>query len=343
MNRDSEALQSLFAWLLQAPPTEATSPVEDSFDLENEVDEDGVENLELADFDPLDSEEVSVPFVTPSHQGAAPDLSQNQRGQSLKLGEIPAVQDRFQALLKRRMQTQLQQKPPLFPWETELLDYPDYEVEVQVPEQLWTAQLQNLKLRVPLPQSVLIQLLESCQEVVQSSLREGPKLLRAVESLFPDQSQILNYWTGMVLRPASRSQIQDLPLPETYEAATSEQQMVLSLLAAREIIGNLTLKVASHQGPVERQWLTSAGVLNLEIDYQAATTTSGKLRIQAQLPCGGSVEMRCGQAESTSKRPDAGWLSVELFDPQPGQTYALDIRFHNIEEKPLMLVVCPVE
>ena len=342
MNRDSEALQSLFAWLLQDPPTEATPLVEDSFNFQGEEDEDGVEDLGLAEFDPLDSEEVSVPDLTTLNQGAAPDLFQNQRGQQLKLGEIPAVQDRFQALLKRRMQTQLQQKPPLFPWETELLDYPDYEVEVQVPEQLWTAQLQNLKLRVPLPQSVLIQLLESCQEVVQSSLREGPKLLRVVENLFPDHSQTLNYWTGVVLRPATRSQIQDLQFPETYEAATPEQQMVLSLLAAREIIGNLSLKVTASQGPVERQWLTSTGVLNLEMEYQRLTPTA-KLRIQAQLPCGGSLEMRCGQAESISKRPDAGCVSVELFDPQPGQTYSLHIRFHNFEDKPLMLVVCPVE
>jgi hypothetical protein len=38
-------------------------------------------------------------------------------------GEIPAVQDRFHALLKRRLLIEAQQKPPVFPWEKEAVDY----------------------------------------------------------------------------------------------------------------------------------------------------------------------------------------------------------------------------
>ncbi len=46
--------------------------------------------------------------------------------QTLQLGEIPTVQDRFQAVLKHRLQIQSPNHPPLFPWETQLIDYPDF-------------------------------------------------------------------------------------------------------------------------------------------------------------------------------------------------------------------------
>ncbi|UBF29401.1 hypothetical protein K9N68_17125 [Kovacikia minuta CCNUW1] len=47
----------------------------------------------------------------------------SERETLFELGEIPAVQDRFYSLLKQRLQTEIQQNPPLFPWETEVNDY----------------------------------------------------------------------------------------------------------------------------------------------------------------------------------------------------------------------------
>ena len=45
--------------------------------------------------------------------------------QTFQMGEIPTVQERFQAILKRRLQDQIAENPPLFPWETQVVDYPE--------------------------------------------------------------------------------------------------------------------------------------------------------------------------------------------------------------------------
>lgn len=339
MNRNSEALQNLFAWLLQDPPTDASTLAGAPSSPGTSAGNRGVEDLELADLDPLDSEEVSPPL---SNRSASDGMSPDRGGQQIKMGEIPAVQDRFYAIVKRQLKSEIQRNLPCFPWESDVLEYPDYLLEEKVPQQLWLVHLQTLNLPVRVPEIILAQLLDRCTELVQSSLREGAKLVRAVEDIFPGQSVALNYWADLVLRPATRSARPDIEFPDTYESATPTQQMVLSLMAAQEIMGNLTLKVAPNLRKVERQWLTAAGLMTLETDYQ----TQGRfprLRIQSQLPCGGSLHLQCGQVQSTAQRPDSGCVSVEVFDPQPGQTYSLEVRFQNIDQKPLMLAVCPTD
>lgn len=335
MNKDSEALQDLFAWLLQDPPTDVSTLAGTPSSPGYFASHDGVEDLELADIDPLDSEEVSPPL---SNRSASDGMSPDRGGQQLTMGEIPAVQDRFYAIVKRQLKSEIQRHLPCFPWESDVLEYPDYLFEEQVPNPVWLVQLQTLNLPVRLPETILAQLLDRCSEVVRSGLREGAQLVRAVEALFPGQSPSLNYWADLVLRPATRSSKPEIEFPDTYELATPTQQMVLSLMAAREIMGNLTLKLSSSQRKVERQWLTAAGLLTLETEYQ----TQGRfprLRIQSQLPCGGSLQMQSGDVQSTAQRPDTGCVSVEVFDPQPGQTYALEVRFQNLDQKPLMLAV----
>ncbi|HIK27046.1 MAG: hypothetical protein N3E45_07425 [Oscillatoriaceae bacterium SKW80] len=338
MNSNSEALQDLFAWLLQAPPTDASNPDGESSSPGKTTGNEGIEDLELTYSDPLDSEEVSRLFSNCIASEGIP--LDEQGGQQLKLGEIPAVQDRFFSLLKRQLKTEIQRTPPLFPWESDVLEYPDYLIEEQVPERLWTAQLHKLNLPTRLPENILTQLFDRCAELVDSGLREGAKLVRAVEALFPDDLQALNYWADLVLRPAPRSPRPETDFPEAYESATPTQQMVLSLMAAREIIGNLTLNVSPSQHKQERQWLTAVGMLTLEVEYRL-TEHFPSLRVASQLPCGGSLVFRCGQSQATAQRPDPGYLSVEVFDPQPGQVYSLEVRFHNLDQKPLILAVCP--
>lgn len=328
MNSNSEALQDLFAWLLQDSRDSNPEPSRGA---------QGIENLELTYSDPLDSEEVSRLFSNSSALSAG---TSDQGTQQLKLGEIPAVQDRFFSLLKRQLKTQIQRTPPLFPWESDVLEYPDYLIEEQVPERLWTAQLHKLNLPARLPENILTQLFERCAQLVDSGLREGVKLIRAVEALFPEEDpQALNYYADLVLRPAPRSSRPETDFPEAYESATPTQQMVLSLMAAREIIGNLTLNVSPSQPKQERQWLTAVGMLTLEVEYRL--TEHPSLHVASQLPCGGGLVFRCGQSQATAQRPDPGYLSVEVFDPQPGQVYSLEVRFHNLDQKPLILAVCP--
>jgi hypothetical protein len=119
------------------------------------------------------------------------------------LGEIPTVQERFQAILKRRLQDQVEKNPPLFPWETQSVEYPDC-VEEQylglVPVWGWTVHQSKLNLPIPLPEKVFWQLLAKCQVLLTSPLPLGAKLVQVVESMFPTDTQVINDLAGLVLR-----------------------------------------------------------------------------------------------------------------------------------------------
>ncbi|MEB3831216.1 hypothetical protein [Phormidium sp. CCY1219] len=364
----SEAIeQHLLAWLLQKPiasdrpPTgELASPETPPGENENFVAQD-----ETDDLHPLDSQAIDPPPGTAGDSEAGfANLNESSFGGDppTKPGEIPAVQDRFYALVKRRLQAEILSSPPLFPWETEILDYEpeniDFSLAQEVPAMVWSAQLPALSLPISLPEKVLAQILARSQTLVQSSVREGAKLVRAVEELFPDRFTTLNHLAGLVMQmsptrgsnssttnPVSKTAGE---FPATYEAATSDQQMVLCLLAAREIMGTLSMTVRACGHPVERQWLTSAGMLSIQVQYlhrdpeaSSSTESGASLKVQAQLPCAGSLHLHHGETQTTAQRPHSGVLSVELNDAQPNQTYLLEVRFHNHDNNSLTFVVFP--
>jgi hypothetical protein len=320
-------------------------------------------DFELDQLDPLDLEELNIaPYNTGE---AAQDLARAgsresgtragiQPGGEIRpynLGEIPTVENRFQALLKRRLQVEIESHPPLFPWETELSDYEsdssDAVADTWVPPvRLWMPQLSNISLPVSIPENVLAQLLDACSQAVYSRRKLGAKLVNAVENLFPDQFLSLNDLAGRMLlslEPGRSSeqlqyleQLQSLP----YEDATAEQKKMLALLAAKEIISALTVPISPTHTPVERQWQTSAGIVTVQAEYQMQEGVA-KLRVIARLPRGGSLTLRTPQASASSQRTYPGYLSVESYDLQPNQTYPLEIRFHDSEQTPLIFAICP--
>ncbi|UBF29402.1 hypothetical protein K9N68_17130 [Kovacikia minuta CCNUW1] len=212
----------------------------------------------------------------------------------------------------------------------------------------WIAQLKNFNLPVPVPETVLVQLLQRCQEIAHSSLLEGAKLVRAVEELFPGQSQALNHLAGMVMTSPARSGAATTSpppgtsYPASYEAAVPAQQMVLSLLAAREILSSLTLTVSVSQPVVERQWLTETGVLTLKAEYEP-DPNSAHLRIQGSLPSGGNLVLRGDGSQSRAERSTPGSLSVELFDLKPSQPHILEVQLAEADPTPLIFTVRTAE
>ncbi|MEP0915312.1 hypothetical protein NC981_00645 [Leptolyngbya sp. DQ-M1] len=250
-------------------------------------------------------------------------------------GEIPAVQDRFHALLKRRLLLEAQKNPPLFPWEKEEVDYDtepaSYEAQPALAAaSVWLHQIRHINLPIPMPEAVMTELLSKCQSVLFSSLREGAKLVRAVDTLFPGQAQLLNNVAGYVMVSPTRSKVaklQDLAtelgeaLPESYDSAIETQQMALSLLAAREILSTLTLTVSEQQPQLEREWLTELGAFTLRIRYAVE-----QLQIEAVLPCGGSLLFQGEGSRSTSDRNDAGQLSLEIREFGVDRAYPLEVR-----------------
>ncbi|SRR5579883_1298976 len=352
MNDDSEALQRNLLKLLQDLVAFTTSEVPEV------VSPDLGWYGNQADAQPMDASDLIISqdahSVNSGH--VKPDHPSSRRETLLKLGETPAVQDRFHTLLKHRLQSEIQLNPPLFPWETEIHDYESEgamagvtsaatadiaAVNQRIPAQVWLQQLKTLNLPISVPEGVLSQLLERCQEAVQSSLLEGAKLVKAVENLFPGQSQALNHLAGMVMTSPARSGATTSPPPGTnypssYESAVPAQQMVLSLLAAREIIAALTLTISASQPKLERQWLTEVGPLSLQAEYTPDASGS-KLRVQVVLPQGGSITLRGEPLQASAQRPNPGSLSVELFDLQPQQSCVLEVRF--LDQEPLVFAV----
>lgn len=351
MNRDTEDFPERFlVWLLQnnnAPQlsrqwskTEATVTGEVPQSLSSgEIDE--IHTWEIDEFDELESEILNATVASPGESAVYP---QSKSGK-----ENFALQDRFQALVKRRLQKELQDHPPLFPWETEISDCEsDAELAPSSPNQFWTTHLQRLRLPVPIPPDIFAQLVDCCQTVVHSSIASPIKLVRAVERLFPGQSQMLNQFASVVVASASDDNLAQIDLsgvetdfPSSYEAATPTEQMVVLLIAARQIIGSLTLTLSPHQPIVESEWLTAVGDLVLRAEYQVERHLLACLRVQGRFPCGGSLKLSVGQSCAIASRSDAGQLSVELSELELNQTYPLEVLCPHLHENPLIFGICP--
>jgi hypothetical protein len=328
MNKDAEAINQFLAWLSQEPhPARAPSGKRTS---PTGSEESGIGDLQPP-IDPLDSE---VEALQADQFESGPVLFEDIS--SLELGEIPAVQDRFHAIIKRRLRAEIERNPPLFPWESRLLDY-----ESEQPDLLagaasitfWSAQLKALKLPIGLPEALLLQIFAECNKLADSTLRQGVKLVQAVERFFPDQLPALNHWAGQVLAEPVRGTSATLTaFPQSYEVASPTQQMVLSLLAAQQLLEAMTLEVSAHFPQAQRHWLTAAGELVLEVEYQPEVN---QLSMHAQLPCAGRLSLiDSSDSSNLASKPlavDAGTevVNLELANLSIGQTYRLIVELEG--------------
>lgn len=321
MNNESEAIEQFLQWLLKGSRPAGLAPSGRNASHGTERDELAAGNPALSDFDLLDSEVFGLEL---DQSESASFLFEEALFQS---GDT-TVQDRFHTVIKRRLRAEIERNPPRFPWETGAYRYDD------VPEaSLWTAQLQQLNLPIALPEPVLARLFEQCQAAAQSTLREGAKLVQAVEALFPNETQVLNQLAAIVMASPARGIASPLrgaaptpAYPSDYEVASPTQQMTLSLLAARTILESLSLTVSSD-APGSRQWLTTVGAVVLEASYDAATQ---RLHLTAQLPIAGSLRLHGTQAQTSAQRDSAGLVSVTLANPDD-QPYQLEVALTDAE------------
>ncbi|MBW4655740.1 MAG: hypothetical protein KME20_22265 [Kaiparowitsia implicata GSE-PSE-MK54-09C] len=249
------------------------------------------------------------------------------------------MEDRFYALLKQRLREEIEANPPRFPWESGPMEYELEPTALQV----WTRQLRAIALPTPLPDIMMERLFSQCQTLLQSSLRDGAKLVKAVEAIFPQHPDMLNELAGWVMAAPARSpeallaDTDGASFPSQYDAATESQKMALSLMAAHEILETLTCKLTSNQPQAKRDWLTDAGMVRLEVN---AKVEQGFVSVRAHLPCAGCLVFR-GNAgeEATARRADSGSVAVAQFDLQPEATYLLDIQLELPEHTSLTFAV----
>lgn len=255
------------------------------------------------------------------------------------------MQDRFHTLLKNRFHTEYENRPPLFPWETEAREYP-VEEPAHARAGHWLTNTGRLAVSSKLPEPVLAQLLERCQSMMQSSLKQGVKLVRIVSGLFPDHGEVLEPIANIVLTPAYRSgpDLAEATLQEIdnlaggYDEATPEQRIALAMLAATEIIGALTLTLSAAEPSVTRDWDTPKGILTVE-----ATYLNGILLVNASLPTGGSIQLIDSDSSAEASRIDSGMVSVAKGMPEMGKTYPLELTLDQGGQKPLRFSVSVVE
>ncbi|PZO45592.1 MAG: hypothetical protein DCF15_21410 [Phormidesmis priestleyi] len=276
----------------------------------------------------------------------------SQTAQSYNFGEIHAVQERFEALLKQRLLLEYEKNPPLFPWESEVGEYPaevnDFAAVTAAPS-LWNAHVSKLKVSGLLPEDLLNHLFERCQAIACSPMKQGVQLVRAVEALFPAQADLLEPIANMVLVPAYRSDraTQDAVAQELvnvaggYDSALPAQQIALSMMAAREILGVLTLCVGNQQPSEKTRWITPRGVLELTASYQSSPSANhqaSQLTITAVLPDGGELRLWDGDMEKRSRRAAPGGLDIVWTQPTANKTYGLEISLEG-EAQPLTFAV----
>lgn len=257
-----------------------------------------------------------------------------------ELGEMPAVQDHFQTILKRRLQVEIDQRPPLFPWESDLHEYP---IELSSSAYPWLAQLRSLQLPTALPEDMLPGLLNRCQELVLESLKPGLQLVKAVESLFPDQPQAMHQIAGLVLAdaaPVRGTGTQDVEalqtaFPDGYVGANPQQQVTLAMLAAKEILEALTITLTPQQPAVQREWLTTNGTITLTAQLQ--TTPNRDICLTVDVPQ--AAQLRLPSIEQSVQHNQAGRLELRLPEPQVGVPYPLEIAFDTDDTVPLEFAI----
>ncbi|EFA72915.1 PatU3 [Raphidiopsis brookii D9] len=254
------------------------------------------------------------------------------------------MQERFQVVLKRRLQIEIQNRPPLFPWESQLAEYPEVVEDpgiALIPTWGWLAQQSQLSLPIPLPDKVFQHLVDRCQSLVTSCVPLGPKLMQAVADIFPDEDQLISDLAGLVLRSSYRSvsTLETLPsIDKDYSKLQPRQQVALSLIAAKQLLESLTLSISLSNPVLEQQWQSYGGTLTIQAQLLSLGATM-KLCVYGQLPTPGTFTIQGNGTSVTVFSKEGHKASLELNCPRANQTYVLAVEFPQVETQPLLLAI----
>jgi len=329
MNRDSDIAEDILLRLLLEPFSADDSPS-------------GTRFSPVADAEITELEEVAPapPSIYSSVEVTPPAALGNQAIDAdynpvFDPGDLFPVQPHFEALLKRRLRQEISHRPPLFPWEQGLQDYPD--TLNPGTASIWLDHLRNLSVPGAVPEEVLSDLFNQCQQTVHTISQTGRRLVAAVESLFPDQPQTLEYVAGLVARPAYRSAQAETLAQLDYATASPQQQVALVMLAAQGIFEALSLTVSATSPTQAQTWLTATGALTVQITYSLAGPEP-QLEVRALLPDEGRLLLIRPGETLGSERSTPGELVLRMVT-EPGGTHRLDVSLGQEQAAPLSLQI----
>lgn len=240
--------------------------------------------------------------------------------------EVPAVRDRYLAIMEARLTKEAEHRPLLFPWESEVQDYPDFVDEPNLRSVPSFLKPHLLALQTPtvFPEAVLAHLLDRCQAIAGQVAQEGRALIDAVEALFPGEEAQMNRMAGMVLTTATRTAAATPAEIVDYDSAPAQRKIALAMMAAKELFGSLKLELSAENNTDNRQWLTAFGILSLDATYDAANQS---LRIDGELPCAGQLALEAPDGRTVAERDDAGRLTVQWSAARPKNMASLVVTF----------------
>lgn len=316
-----------FDWLLGSTDASQNSEEDRSSD---------PESFNLASANP----EIADPAASPS---ATTDLP--------PVGDIPAVQTRFNALIERRLRVEIEKNLPLFPWETSILDYETETVRDETVQLSWLRRLQQIELPIRLPDHTLTSIFTRCQELARQPLQEGLQIVRAIEHLFPNSDRWLHELTGTFLQEATvrdasslKERVIDLARnsspqsPRSFDDASMPQQALLSMLAAHEILQELRFDLIPNAPRLERRWQLEDGDLAIAIEVieiEAEMT----IQVYCEVPAACTVYLFNEHDSVIVSSDHRGELRLTLHNVAIDQTYTLEINSGQPHTTPLQFAV----
>lgn len=284
------------------------------------------------EMDPLLAEDFLLEF--------SPDALTDEES-STHMNNMNAIEARFQSLLKDRLLQEIESHPPRFPWETGTEVYltdgqPEQEPAVTP---LWQPQLAAFKIPFKMPEPMLSNLMRSCSEAMQSLEPQGAKLVQAVQELFPVEQLMLHQMAQWVMATPDRSGAAAV-LSGDFQTASDQQQIAMSMIAAKTILEQLTINV-SAKAPARFEWQTAVGAIAIKASYanNQISDLGHKVHLSVYLPQGGQVVWETAQGSASASRIYPGELGLTLVDCQKGGIYPVTITLNQANQQPLTVAI----
>jgi len=310
----------------------------------------GTPATEVEPVEPVEPDELDeIAAIDPSPLSAMPpDAADFATSADVPpVGDIPAVQTRFNALIERRLRVEIERNLPLFPWEDRVLDY-DLEMASDETVQLaWLRRLRQIELPVGLPDRALLSIFTRCQELARQPLQDGIQIVRAIEHLFPNADRLLHELTGTFLQEATARDDSSLKaralelarsggnLPESFDRASLPQQALLAMLAAREIFQDLTFELTPETPRLARQWSIDRGDLAIAVEV----TEADALQVRCTVPTACTVRLSDATRADSIEGDRGETLELAIDGVAAGQTYSLAIDDGQPHTTPLQFTI----
>ena len=252
--------------------------------------------------------------------------------------DFSIVENRFQEILKQRLSIEIENNPPLFPWETEILEYPT-EIYDEVSQPKFSLWFQEIALPIQFPTEVFSELIEACFNMFDSFSPQPIQMVNAVSKIFPGELSFLNDQATILAVAGANRGVETLEKKialdnnlQDYDNCSKEQKMTFSLLAAQKILNALTLHLSIAQPSITREWELETGKIILKAEYLAS---SEKIRVEINVSEDGEITWENNSLKCNSLEP----IIFDLNQVKTQKIYPIKIQLSDSEKNSLTCAI----